>query len=382
MVGDGAVGSTDKRSRTLVFASLVGVALLLLGWIIRGNQSDALVSTYAQLKAADRRAADGYTAHEKPPVARENGISAPRLVKLDLADADKGEAAAEADLRLPNGGQTQQSDELMPPASVTGIPPSRQVNETRPNRRHTALVIPPARAVDIPEPKGVSELPDDWLKEEVEGVAARPGGKAAGRKQAAPAISDDHTFAITGGNTAAARTKPAPDVAADAAMAHQTGLLDGLDSSEAAGVDGQSRLIYMPAAVSAQKSLPKPDLPISERVLMSLLGHLVNSYQTGDLVDFISLFSDRASTSDEASRSEIENEYRRLFSTTKARQLQVSGVDWRVHAGGARGEGFMVIQIKRAGRGVERYEGRFTVHITREQQELRISGLYYDLERT
>ena len=137
-----------------------------------------------------------------------------------------------------------------------------------------------------------------------------------------------------------------------------------------------------PLPVVVPAAQPVGEEAYSDMALMALIGHLVRSYQQGDLGSFIGLFAIQARTSDEASRDQIEAEYRHLFSTTRARSLQVSDLRWRADPVGATGDGYMVLQIRRASGGTtERYEGRFSVNITHERQQLRISGLYYDLDR-
>lgn len=221
---------------------------------------------------------------------------------------------------------------------------------------HVPLTIPPSRRVDVPPPKSVVAMSA--------GDVGRPGSLVGAGQR----------------------------VDSDSAVAHDAHppATPGIRRSE--GVAGH----VDPAPAASTRSNPATDQSVepapahhqdatdlfSEPALMALLGHLVGSYQQGDLAAFVGLFSASASTSDEATRYEIEREYRSLFSSTQMRSLQVSGLNWRTDRSGARGEGFMVLQLWRTGgSNVERYEGRFSVDITHEKRQLLIAGLFYDLER-
>lgn len=391
MPGGLSTGPGGGQNRTMLFA---GLALLLLafalGWAIRGDQPMVVKSGAASPGKGNEHSSTVTASDNLSMPRRENGISIPRLASLALAESD-GAAGVET---LPNGAevsrplQTEVVDEVgavvQPEASEQAIPRSRRAGESGAGRHRAALVIPPARIVDVPEPKSVTLPEAARVGESAREDAAQPPvpSRSGPAQQAAASARADGSGKQQAAHQPEERQK-------EEALAQRGGV-----SQDAAEVGEQERQASHSLAeayptppgellpvVAAQQSEPSIQASINEAALMALLGHLVSSYQRGDLVAFVGLFADIASTSDEANRAEIEQEYRQLFSTSRARSLQVSDLSWRLYDSGAQGSGYMVIQIRRKGRAAERYQGRFIVHVTRERQQLRISALYYDLER-
>jgi len=266
-----------------------------------------------------------------PQAPGEDGTGASTVVDVD--DRDFPLAIQDDDISPIEGALPRPLMDEPNEVPLTVIPKPRDAGMGVDEYPHTPLVIPPSRRVDVPPPKSAMARADGDTKRSSSPVGA---GERAG--SGPPAAHGTH----------APTTPDAVTEHLDLALTHREAAAD----------------------------------VFSEPALMALLGHLVGSYQQGDLAAFIGLFSASASTSDEATRHEIEREYRSLFSSTQMRSLQVSGLNWRSDPGGARGEGFMVLQLWRTGgSNVERYEGRFSVDITHEQRQLMIAGLFYDLER-
>jgi len=224
--------------------------------------------------------------------------------------------------------------------AAAGIPAPRDVASSVEPRERPELQIPPSRKV-VPPPRTLAEANNGVMEK----IPARQDNKKG------------HTKPLPGGGRHTQQTGHVRQGA-------------GGVPSRAAGDD----------RVVSQSPVWVAGNAYTEAALMSLLGHLVDSYQQGDLASFVGLFSATAATTDETSRAEIEAGYRALFATTQVRRLQVSRLEWRTDNDGAHGEGYMVLQLWRDGGGAgNRYEGRFSVDITREQQRLLIGGLFYDL---
>ena len=372
------------RGRSMLLAGMVLLLLaFVFAWAMRGDRAMLVSAGGGNLAAADGSRWPGGNTGNQSVRPREAGIPVRHLAALGLQGND---AAAESRSGSVAPQQPLQTAATKPMLVPDLIPRSRRGNSADVERHRTVLVIPPARVVDIPEPKSIP-----WPAAVTAGnTNQHPAAKSlAGSPQPTAVVSVSASQptrkqgVVASPRRSSITRRPALVPVAKSARVvrepERAGRVpDARREQQLAVLErGAGTLQARPS----QAAKPPVEEPISEKALMSLLGHLASSYQRGDLAAFVGLFADHASTSDEAGRGDIEKEYRKLFLNTQGRSLRVSGVSWQLHAGGAQGDGFMVIQIRRPGRDVEHYQGHFTVHVTRERRHLRISGLYYDLER-
>lgn len=268
-------------------------------------------------------------------------------------------------------GRSPDSASMLIPAGVTptSIPRSRDVIASALDYQRTSLIIPPSRRVVLP---GAVPTPSQD-KEDVPAPHSQADRKPNSSSLLASPTQDwSEKRADTNTATPEFIEGGSSKAADEVVPMHPPELQPGSLVRSTGGTDSASG----PQRERAFEN------PFGDRELMSLVGQLVRSYQEGDLVPFVSLFTADAATTDEVDRQQIEAEYRHLFSSTSDRSLEISGLHWQVDTAGAVGEGLMVIRIRRGKRrSFEKFAGHFRMDVIRERLQLRIARLFYDLER-
>ncbi|QBQ55980.1 DnaJ domain-containing protein [Nitrosococcus wardiae] len=116
------------------------------------------------------------------------------------------------------------------------------------------------------------------------------------------------------------------------------------------------------------------------QALQHLLRRFVTTYQRGDLEGFLILFSADASTNDYAGKPALRQDYARFFSSTQARELQLSNLRWQVEGDTAQGKGRYLVQVSKASGTVES-QGQIHFQVQSREGAPLITGLFNTVDR-
>lgn len=130
-------------------------------------------------------------------------------------------------------------------------------------------------------------------------------------------------------------------------------------------------------AALANSQAPAPTL--QQEALQGLIQRFIRAYQRGDLEGFLTLFSPDARTDDYSGWSAIRQDYRRLFTSTQRRELQLQGLRWLIDGNIANGKGHYIARIRNA-TGTFEIRGQIHFQVQNRQETGLITGLFYTVD--
>lgn len=126
-------------------------------------------------------------------------------------------------------------------------------------------------------------------------------------------------------------------------------------------------------------SVAPAELLIPRKELSRLVSRFEGAYQDGNIIDFMELFSDGATSNDRVDKIGIREDYEQLFNSTVVRQFLVKDLNWRYEDERAVGTGDFTVRIKpRWKNRDEVFTGKIELRVERAGDELHISGMYHD----
>jgi len=130
-------------------------------------------------------------------------------------------------------------------------------------------------------------------------------------------------------------------------------------------------------AIVAKATPPAPQR-ITTTTLSTLMHRFVSSYETGNLDQFMSLFTEDAQTNERRNRDEIRTDYDDLFQTTDRRQLKLIEFNWEPGNHTVQGWGRFEVKVRKKGRPeVTKYVGGLKFQVEKPGPQLRITHLYH-----
>lgn len=121
----------------------------------------------------------------------------------------------------------------------------------------------------------------------------------------------------------------------------------------------------------------RPDVPTAAE-LQDIVTRLVNSYESGDLNTFSSLFSSDAKTNDRQNLAGIREDYQSLFRNSNDRQMFIQGMKWTFNDKHAKGTGDLeAIVLSESGSQVYSMGGKIQLVAQRIDGKVRITHMYH-----
>ena len=112
--------------------------------------------------------------------------------------------------------------------------------------------------------------------------------------------------------------------------------------------------------------------------LQDITTQLVTSYETGDLDQFLALFSSEIKTNDRIDLSGVKQDYSQLFASTSDRQMFIQNLKWSKENIGAKGTGDLeVIILSEEGSTVYSMEGKIQIVAQKIDNQVKITHLYH-----
>lgn len=112
--------------------------------------------------------------------------------------------------------------------------------------------------------------------------------------------------------------------------------------------------------------------------LQDIATQLVTSYETGDLDQFLALFSSEIKTNDRIDLSGVKQDYSQLFASTSDRQMFIQNLKWSKENIGAKGTGDLeVIILSDEGSTVYSMEGKIQIVAQKIDNQVKITHLYH-----
>lgn len=126
----------------------------------------------------------------------------------------------------------------------------------------------------------------------------------------------------------------------------------------------------------------KPKLkPLSETELNRLANQFIQSYETGDIQNFASLFAKNAVSNDETNLKAIKEEYASLFQTTSDRRMIIDNLNWSLNKNRAVGKGELEVAVKPNGENqAQTYLGSIEFVIEKQNEAMQITKMYHKLK--
>lgn len=118
------------------------------------------------------------------------------------------------------------------------------------------------------------------------------------------------------------------------------------------------------------------DADIEPKQLAALLDQFAAAYDVGDLPQFLTLFADDAQSNNQSGLKKIEQSYGELFTKTKDRRMVIRDMSWKRYPDHASGRGSFEVRLSKQGK-PKSYTGKIVLGVSRQQDQLRISELYY-----
>jgi len=123
---------------------------------------------------------------------------------------------------------------------------------------------------------------------------------------------------------------------------------------------------------------PKSPTPAE---LQDLVTRMISSYESGDLQTFSSLFAKSAKTNDRNDLNGIQKDYKKLFDTSRDRQMFIKGLRWKREKDYAQGRGDLeAMVLLKSGESVYSMSGKIEIVAKRIDGKVLITRLYH-LER-
>jgi len=175
------------------------------------------------------------------------------------------------------------------------------------------------------------------------------------------------------------RTQPlltpvAEVVAVEQSFPNKAGMLPQLNAAESQKLrqdsQGEVGISAPPQTISAE---PANDVDVAN----ALLNRLLRSYETGNLPEFMAVFSPNAVT-DGGGLDFIREDYRGLFSSTQRRHLAVKSMSWTIKQNVIYGEGRYTASVAYAGAdNIKVTKGRLILEVSKLGQKPLISSINY-----
>ena len=141
-----------------------------------------------------------------------------------------------------------------------------------------------------------------------------------------------------------------------------------------------NKVIRTPAAIAALEAAAKSPA-ISESDLQKITTEFVNSYETGNIRTFTSLFAPKAVSNDDSDLNTIRKEYANLFATTSDRRMIIGKLKWNLANNTATGEGQLEVAVKSAGADTtQKYSGKIQIVVEKQNDGVQITKLYHALQ--
>ena len=120
-----------------------------------------------------------------------------------------------------------------------------------------------------------------------------------------------------------------------------------------------------------------PQLPNASE-LQDLTTQLVTAYETGDIEQFVSLFSENAKTNDRDNLSGIKQDYVELFNSTSDRQMFIQDLRWSGESNSVKGTGDLEVTIlSDSGNTVYSMNGKIQIVAQKSNDRVHITHMYH-----
>lgn len=120
-----------------------------------------------------------------------------------------------------------------------------------------------------------------------------------------------------------------------------------------------------------------PQVPNASE-LKDLTTQLVTAYETGDIEQFISLFSENAKTNDRSNLTGIKQDYVELFKTTSDRQMLIQNLRWSSESNSVKGIGNLeVTLLSDNGSAVYSMNGKIQIVAQKSNNGVLITHMYH-----
>ncbi len=150
---------------------------------------------------------------------------------------------------------------------------------------------------------------------------------------------------------------------------------DKSERKESAGTPPGEEKLDVAIAATPKQSTPER---FTTAALSTLMHRFVSSYETGNLDQFMSLFTEDAQTNERRNRNEIRTDYDDLFQTTDQRQLKLIDFNWEPGNHTVQGWGRFEVKVRKKGRPeVTIYVGGLKFQVEKPGPQLRITHLYH-----
>jgi hypothetical protein len=165
-------------------------------------------------------------------------------------------------------------------------------------------------------------------------------------------------------------------VAVEQSSPNKAGMLPQLNAAESQklrlGTQGEVGVPALPQTIPISAE-PANDVDVAN----ALLNRLLRSYETGNLPEFMAVFSPNAVT-DGGGLDFIREDYRGLFSSTQRRHLAVKSMSWTIKQNVIYGEGRYTASVAYAGAdNIKVTKGRLILEVSKLGQKPLISSINY-----
>ncbi len=145
---------------------------------------------------------------------------------------------------------------------------------------------------------------------------------------------------------------------------------------------GGSAAVADPHVAPQKDAAAKPVITkanISQRELALFLIQFIRSYEDGDLLQFMRLFSENAKIENRMDRKGIEEDYKDLFNKSVARRFILGDLKWEHNNDKAEGEGFFEVKIwPKGGNNFKTFTGEVMIEVLKTKtNQLVITGLFH-----
>lgn len=115
---------------------------------------------------------------------------------------------------------------------------------------------------------------------------------------------------------------------------------------------------------------------IDTKRLAEFLDRFAAAYDVGDLPQFLTLFDNDAQSNNQSGLQKIGQSYAELFKKTKDRHMIIRDMSWKRYPDRAHGRGSFEVRLSKQGK-PRSYTGKIVLSVSHNQEQLRISELYY-----
>ncbi|WP_455200645.1 hypothetical protein [Kaarinaea lacus] len=132
-------------------------------------------------------------------------------------------------------------------------------------------------------------------------------------------------------------------------------------------------------------------IPVSKKVetpimtkgeLNKIVSQFARSYNEGDIVRLMALFTDNARTNDQKNKSGIKADYAELFNNTETRNLMIKDIKWRLGNGKAEGAAAFVVTVQPKNSDQRNlYKGQIKITAVSHSKGVYITRLIHELNQ-